>query len=121
MSDGLTPETDAAIISANGAWTFGLKETMQRLEHEVDPDTSHDHLLQGQPKPTGEQLAWVFSFLADLCQSERQSYGFVLQRMYGYPSREKLIAAGPGMFVTNTINCAIENPDVVKAVGECCT
>lgn len=87
----------------------------------VDPDTSHDHLLQGQPKPTGEQLAWVFSFLADLCQSEGQSYGFVLQRMYGYPSQEKMIAAGPGMFVTNTINCAIENHDVVKAVGECYT
>lgn len=31
-----TPETDAAIISANGAWTFELKETMQRLERERD-------------------------------------------------------------------------------------
>ena len=29
-----TPETDAAIISADGAWTFELKETMQRLERE---------------------------------------------------------------------------------------
>lgn len=32
----LTPETDAAIIRANGAWTFELKEAMQRLERERD-------------------------------------------------------------------------------------
>ena len=84
-------------------------------------DTTHDHILKGQPKPTGEQLAWVFSFLADLCQSEGQSYGFVLQRMYGYPSKEKLVAQGPGLMVTNTINCATENPEVMKAVAECYT
>lgn len=87
----------------------------------ISPDPIHDHLLKGQPKPTGEQLAWVFSYLADLCESDGQSYGLVLQRMYGYPSREKTIASGPGMMVTNTINCAIENPDVMKAVGECYT
>lgn len=87
----------------------------------VPPDTSHDHLLKGQPKPTGEQVAWVFSFLADLCQSDGQSYGFVMQRMYGYPSREKSVAYGPGLMVTNTINFAIENPEVMKAVGECYT
>lgn len=87
----------------------------------IPPDSTHDKILCGQPKPTGEQLAWMFSFLADLCQSKGQSYGFVLQRMYGYPSCEKNIASGPGMMVTNTINCAIENPDVMKAVGECYT
>lgn len=87
----------------------------------IPPDPTHDKILCGQPKPTGEQLAWMLSFLADLCQSEGQSYGFVLQRMYGYPSKEKLIAYGPGLMVTNTINCAIENPDVMKAVGECYT
>lgn len=87
----------------------------------IPADPTHDHLLQGQPKPTAEQLRWVFSYLADLCQSEGQSYGFVLQRMYGYPSREKTVAQGPGLLVTNTINCAIENPDVVKAIGECYT
>jgi len=87
----------------------------------ISPDSIHDHLLKGQPKPTGEQLAWVFSYLADLCESDGQSYDFVLQRMYGYHSLEKTIASGPGMMVTNTINCAIENPDVMKAVGECYT
>lgn len=86
-----------------------------------EPDPIHDHLLQGQPKPTGQQVAWVFSYIADLCQSEGQSYGFVMQRMFGYPSPEKLIAGGPGLMVINTINCAIENPDVMKAVGECYT
>lgn len=29
-----TPETTAAIVAANGAWTFDLKEKMQRLEEE---------------------------------------------------------------------------------------
>lgn len=87
----------------------------------LPPDTTHDHLLKGQPKPTGEQLAWVFSYLADLCEADGQSYGFVMQRMYGYPSPEKLVAYGPGLMVTNTINCAIQNPDVMKAVGECYT
>lgn len=64
---------------------------------------------------------WVFCYLADLCQSEGQSYGYVLQRMYGFPSREKVFAAGAGMLVTNTINCALENTSVMKAVGECYT
>ena len=85
------------------------------------PAPQHDHLLQGQPKPTGEQLAWMFAHLADLCQSEGQSYGYVIQRMYGYPSREKTIAIGPGLLVTNTINWAVENGDFMKAVGECYT
>lgn len=85
------------------------------------PDPIHNHLLKGQQKPTGEQLAWVFCYLADLCQSKGQSYGYVLQRMYGFPSKEKLIAAGPGLFVTNVINCAIDNPEVMKEVGECYT
>lgn len=32
MSD--TPETDAAVISSNGQWSFVLKETCRRLERE---------------------------------------------------------------------------------------
>lgn len=86
-----------------------------------EADGIHDHWLAGQPKPTAEQLMWVFCYLADLYQSEGQSYGYVLQRMYGFPSREKVFASGAGMLVTNTINCAIQNPDVMKAVGECYT
>jgi len=31
-----TPETDAAIIEADGAWTFALKNKMQSLERERD-------------------------------------------------------------------------------------
>ena len=34
MSD--TPETDAAVISSNGQWSFVLKETCCRLERERD-------------------------------------------------------------------------------------
>lgn len=34
MSD--TPETDAAVISSNGQWSFVLKETCRRLERERD-------------------------------------------------------------------------------------
>jgi hypothetical protein len=94
---------------------------MENKELMVQPDTKHDHLLKGQPKPTGEQLLWVFSYLADLCQSEGQSYGYVLQRMYGYPCKEKLLASSPGMYVTNTINCAIENKDVLNCINECYT
>lgn len=92
---------------------------VQMDELKVQPDGIHDALLQGQPKPTGEQLEWVFAYLADLCQSDGQSYGYVLQRMYGFPSREKMIAQGAGQLVTNTINCAIENPEVMKNVGQC--
>lgn len=88
-------------------------------EFKIDPDTKHDHVLEGQPKPTAQQLKWVFCYLADLCQSEGQSYGYVLQRMYGYPSAEKLIAAGPGLFITNTINSALENKEVIKKINEC--
>jgi DNA repair exonuclease SbcCD ATPase subunit len=36
MSTRPTPETDAAIIAANGTWTFELKEAMQKLERERD-------------------------------------------------------------------------------------
>jgi hypothetical protein len=36
MSEQDTPETDAAIIEADGAWTFRLKNEMQRLERERD-------------------------------------------------------------------------------------
>jgi len=36
MSEQPTPETDAAIIDADGAWTFRLKNEMQRLERERD-------------------------------------------------------------------------------------
>lgn len=89
------------------------------IESKIEPDPKHDHVLEGQPKPTAQQLKWVFCYLADLCQSEGQSYGYVLQRMYGYPSSEKIIAAGPGLFVTNTINCAIENGEVMEQVNEC--
>ena len=39
--------------------------------------------------------------------------------MYGYPSAEKLIAAGPGLFITNTINSALENKEVIKKINEC--
>ena len=85
------------------------------------PDGFHDAILQGQPKPSGEQLQWVFCYLADLCQSKGQSYGYVLQRMYGFPSREKMAAQGAGQLVMNTINCAIENPEVMKEVGKCYT
>ena len=31
-----TPETDAAVISSNGQWSFVLKETCRRLERERD-------------------------------------------------------------------------------------
>ena len=31
-----TPETDKAIIEADGAWTFALKDKMQSLERERD-------------------------------------------------------------------------------------
>jgi hypothetical protein len=34
MSD--TPETDAAVISSNGQWSFVLKETCRRIERERD-------------------------------------------------------------------------------------
>jgi hypothetical protein len=91
------------------------------LMNATPADGVHDHLLAGQAKPTAEQLRWVFCYLADLCQSEGQSYGYVLQRMYGCPSREKVRAQGAGQLVTNTINCAIENEDVMKAVGNCYT
>lgn len=87
----------------------------------VEPDGAHDDVLQGQPKPTAEQLHWVFCYLADLCQSKGQGYGSVLQRMYGFPSKEKVIACGAGLLVTNTINCALKSPEVMKAVGECYT
>ena len=36
MSERPTPETDAAIIEADGAWTFALKNKMQSLERERD-------------------------------------------------------------------------------------
>lgn len=87
----------------------------------VEPDGVHDNVLRGQPKPTAEQLHWVFCHLADLCQSSGQSYGYLLQRMYGFPSREKVIAGSAGLLVTNTINCALDNADVMKAVGGCYT
>lgn len=89
----------------------------------VEPDGVHDDVLRGQPKPTAEQLTWVFCYLADLCQSQGQgqSYGYVLQRMYGFPSREKVAACGPGLLVTNTINCSLDSPEVMKAVRECYT
>lgn len=87
----------------------------------VEPDGVHDDVLRGQPKPTAEQLTWVFCYLADLCQSKCQSYGYVLQRMYGFPSKEKVAACGPGLLVTNTINCALESPEVMMAVRECYT
>lgn len=85
------------------------------------PEITHDHLLQGQPKPTKEQVLWLFSYLADLCQSDGQSYGYVMQRMYGYPSVEKLYCSGPGMLVTNTINCALQNEECRKEIGRCYT
>lgn len=87
----------------------------------IEPDGAFDHVLEGQQKPTAQQLKWVFCYLADLCQSEGQSYGYVIQRMYGYPSLEKLIAYGPGLMVTNTINCAIDNEEVKKNIAECYT
>lgn len=106
-------------MSENNAFWCLTPQIMERVVFQ--PDTEHDHVLQGQPKPTAEQLKWVFCYLADLCQSEGQSYGLVMGRMYGYPSKEKLICSGPGLLVTNTINCALESKKVMKAVGECYT
>lgn len=85
------------------------------------PDLTHLHLLKGQPKPTGEQVEWVLAHFADIWTEQGRSYGAVMQRMYGSPSPEKMIASGPGQCLANVLNCAREVPEVRKLYGECYT
>lgn len=84
----------------------------------VPPETKHDHLLEGQAKPTGQQLLWVFTHLAEVWDTG-ESYGHMMERMYGFPAAEKVIAHGPGQGLTNIINCARESEEVKKCVWEC--
>lgn len=90
------------------------------MTKDVQPDHTYDDILEGQAKPTGEQLLWVFLHLCDLWESEPgQSYGFFMQRMYGYPSEEKIIAMGPGQAITNILNCAKDSKECRAMLKEC--
>lgn len=46
MSTSTTPRTDAAIIAADGRWTYELKEEMQAMERELNAANELIRILQ---------------------------------------------------------------------------
>jgi hypothetical protein len=71
MSERETPETDAAIIEADGAWTFALKNKMQSLERERDEarELSRDLALDLQ-----DCLKVTLNYLADVRRHFGETY-----------------------------------------------
>jgi len=84
----------------------------------IPPDDRHDSILEGQSKPTGQQLAFIMQHLADMFDGEGKSYGRFVQDIYGYPSEVKSIACGAGQYVTNIINCARDDQEIKNEFGK---
>lgn len=99
----------------------GSSGTMDRgffliMDSLIAPDSVHDAALEGQSKPTGQQLQWAFLYLADTHDSpDGQTFGLLMQRMYGFPSFEKGKAYKAGQYVNNLLVEAREAKDLNAA------
>ncbi len=79
--------------------------------------TADDH-LQGQSRPSAEQVAWVFHHLNEQ-YAEGGSFRHLIYARMGFDERAYGVLVGPGMALSNLINCAKDSEEVSKRLLEC--
>jgi hypothetical protein len=79
--------------------------------------TADDH-LKGQPRPSAEQVAWVFHHLNDLYESGGSFRQLIYARM-GLDTKAYRMPTGQGQALSNRIHCAKESNEVSKLLLEC--
>jgi hypothetical protein len=78
--------------------------------------TADDH-LQGQPRPSAEQVAWVFHHLNDL-YDEGGSFRHLIYHQMGFDTKAYGMLVGQGQALSNLIHCAKDNEQVSKQLLE---
>jgi len=79
--------------------------------------TADDH-LQGQSRPSAEQVAWVFHHLNELYDEGGSFRQLIYQRM-GFDEKAYGVLVGPGMALSNLVHCAKDSEEVSKRLLEC--
>jgi len=76
-----------------------------------------DH-LHGQPRPTPEQVAWVFHHLNDH-YGEGGSFRHLIYQRMGFDPSAYVGLCGQGMNLSNLMNCARDSREVDQAMLDC--
>ncbi|MEO8350226.1 MAG: hypothetical protein ABI680_00755 [Chthoniobacteraceae bacterium] len=76
-----------------------------------------DHLHE-QPRPTPEQVAWVFHNLNEH-YGEGGSFRRLIYERMGFDQSAYGVLCGQGMNLSNLMNCARENREVDQAMLDC--
>jgi hypothetical protein len=79
--------------------------------------TADDH-LQGQQRPSAEQVAWVFHHLNDL-HDKGGSFRLLIYQQMGFDEKPYGLLMAQGLPLSNLINCARDSEDVSKRLLEC--
>lgn len=78
---------------------------------------AEDH-LHGQPRPTPEQVAWVFHHLNEHYGEGGAFRRLIYERM-GFDQSAYGVLCGPGMNLSNLVNYARQNREVDQAMLDC--
>ena len=76
-----------------------------------------DHLL-GQPRPTPDQVAWVFHHL-NAHYGEGGSFRHLIYQRMGFDPSAYVGLCGQGMNLSNLMNCARDSREVDQAMLDC--
>lgn len=79
--------------------------------------TADDH-LQNQPRPSAEQVAWVFHHLNTL-SDEGGAFRHLIYTLMGFDQRAYGVLVGQGQALSNFIHCARDSEEVSKLLLEC--
>lgn len=79
--------------------------------------TAADH-LQGQPRPSAGQVAWVFHHLNEH-YDEGGSFRHLIYQRLGFDEKAYGVLMGTGLHLSNLLNCAKDSEDVSKLLLEC--
>lgn len=79
--------------------------------------TADDH-LQGQPRPSAEQVAWVFHHLNEH-YAEGGSFRHLIYQRMGFDEKAYGVLMGQGLHLSNLLNCAKDSEEVSNRLLEC--
>jgi len=79
--------------------------------------TADDH-LKGQPRPSAEQVVWVFHHLNDLYDGGGSFRQLIYERMV-FDTKAYGVLMGQGLALSNLINCAKDSKEVSKLLLVC--
>jgi len=84
----------------------------------VVPSSDLSDFLDGEPKPSKKQLAWVLRHLADSFD-DGKSFSRLMEDAYGRASKESVWCSNVGQYVNNALICCRDTPEAMAKFNGC--